>query len=91
MVSEFERYGLAQFRVLVGVLEVTGAAGQLGSFLFPPLGPLASSGLALLMICGLWARWRIRDPWFTSLPAFTLFLLNTYLVWKELSSTSLNQ
>ena len=23
----------------------------------------AAAGLFVLMLCGLWARWRIRDPW----------------------------
>ena len=84
MVGEFERYRLAQFRVLTGVLEITGALGQLGGFWVPSLGTAASGGLALLMICGLWTRWRIRDSWGSALPAFILFLLNSYLVWMEL-------
>jgi len=84
MVVEFERYRLAKFRVLTGFLEIAGAFGQLGGFWIPSLGVAASGGLALLMICGLWTRWRIRDSWVASLPAFILLLLNSYIVWMEL-------
>jgi len=81
---EFERYRLARFRVLTGCLEITGALGQLSGFWFPLVGIFASGGLAGLMICGLWARWRIRDPFSSWLPALVLFLINSYLVWLDL-------
>lgn len=84
MVVEFERYRLAKYRVLTGFLEMAGALGQLIGFWIPSVGVAASGGLALLMICGLWTRWRIRDPWVSSLPAFILLLLNSYLFWMEL-------
>jgi hypothetical protein len=32
------------------------------------------------MICGLWARWRIRDAWYAMLPAFVLAVLNLAIV-----------
>jgi hypothetical protein len=28
------------------------------------------------MLCGLWARWRIRDPWYAMLPALVLGVVN---------------
>lgn len=81
---EFERYRLAKFRVLTGFLEISGALGQLSGFWFPSVGTFASGGLAVLMLCGLWTRWRIRDPFSASLPALVLFLINSYLVWLDL-------
>ena len=76
LVAEFERYRLAHFRVLVGSLEVSGALGLVAGWWFPPLQTAAAAGLAALMLCGLWARWRIRDPWYAMLPAFVLGMLN---------------
>jgi len=76
LVAEFERYRLARFRVLVGSLEVAGALGLIAGWWFPPLQIAAASGLAALMLCGLWARWRIRDPWYAMLPAFVLGVVN---------------
>lgn len=76
LVAEFERYRLARWRVLVGSLEVAGALGLIAGWWFPPLQTAAAAGLFALMICGLWARWRIRDPWYAMLPAFVLAVVN---------------
>ena len=76
LVAEFERYGLARWRVVVGSLEVAGALGLIAGWWFPLLQTAAAAGLFALMICGLWARWRIRDPWYAMLPAFVLAVMN---------------
>ena len=65
---EFTRYQLARWRVLVGWLEIAGAA----------------AGLVLLMICGLWARWRVRDPWYAMAPAFVLGVVNLFIILSAL-------
>lgn len=80
LVAEFERYRLARFRVLVGSLEVAGALGLVAGWWFPPLQTAAAAGLFALMLCGLWARWRIRDPWYAMLPAFVLAVVNLVIV-----------
>jgi hypothetical protein len=80
LVAEFERYRLAHFRVLVGSLEVAGALGLIAGLWFPPLQIAAASGLVALMLCGLWARWRIRDPWYVMLPALILAGANLGIV-----------
>ena len=85
MIVEFNRYRLGNYRRLTGTLEVAGALGQIVGFWVSPVGLLASGGLALLMICGLWARWRIKDPWFTFIPAISLALINGLLFWIEFS------
>ena len=76
LVAEFQRYRLARFRVLVGLLEVAGALGLVAGWWFPPLRIAAAAGLFVLMLCGLWARWRIRDPWLAMLPALVLAAVN---------------
>lgn len=80
LVAEFDRYGLARFRVLVGSLEVAGALGLIAGWWLPPLQTAAAAGLCALMLCGLWARWRIRDPWYAMLPAFVLAVMNLVIV-----------
>jgi DoxX-like family len=85
MAAEFARYGLAHRRVLVGSLEVAGAAGLVAGHFIPPVGVAAAAGLALLMACGLWARWRIRDPWYALLPAFVLGVVNALIAWLALA------
>jgi hypothetical protein len=80
LVAEFERYRLARWRVVVGGLEVAGAVGLIAGWWFPLLQTAAAAGLFALMICGLWARWRIRDPWYAMLPAFVLAVMNLAIV-----------
>ena len=80
LVAEFERYRLARWRVVVGSLEVAGALGLIAGWWFPLLQTAAAAGLFALMICGLWARWRIRDPWYAMLPAFVLAVMNLAIV-----------
>jgi hypothetical protein len=80
LVAEFERYRLARFRMLVGSLEVAGALGLIAGWWFPPLQTATAAGLCSLMLCGLWARWRIRDPWYAMLPALILAGANLGIV-----------
>ena len=80
MAAEFERFGLRRFRRLTGGLEVLGALGLLGSYLFPPLVVAASGGLVLLMALGVMARVRVHDPLTANLPALFLLLVNLYLL-----------
>lgn len=86
MVGEFERFGLARFRVLTGVLEVLGALGLLVSYAIPALVPLAAGGLSLLMFLGVLTRVRLRDSLAQIFPAFALMVVNAYLVGFALSA-----
>lgn len=85
LIAEFERYRLARWRKLVGWLEVAGALGLLGGQFFPLLKVAAASGLFLLMLCGLWARWRVRDPWYALMPALVLGIVNFTIAYLALS------
>lgn len=76
MVAEFERFGLARFRVLTGGLEILGAIGLLLSFWVPPLLPFAAGGLGLLMFFAVLARLRVRDSLLQSSPALILMVAN---------------
>ncbi len=86
MVAEFERYGLARFRVLTGCLEVAGGAGLLVGIWFPPVGVAAALGLSLLMLLGVATRVRIRDSLLMTMPAFVLFAVNLFLFTYALRS-----
>lgn len=83
-IIEFKRYGLPHFRKLTGVLETAGAIGLILGFYSHTLLLLSAMGLALLMICGIIARLRIKDPIFAILPAFTLFCMNLFLFVRNL-------
>ena len=79
MVAEFERYRLARFRQLTGLLQIMAAVGLLVGLKIPVVAGIAAGGLALQMACGLGVRVRIRDPWYLCLPAATYMLLCSYL------------
>lgn len=79
MKKEFERYGLAKFRVLTGMLEIIGGTGLLIGLLYHPLLIVASAGLSLLMLLGFATRLYIKDPFWQCLPSFLFLLVNSYI------------
>jgi len=80
MEEEFERYGLSRFRRLTGGLEVLGGLGLLVGLLVPQVMVVASAGLALLMLLGVIARVRVRDPLLEIVPATVLMVANLFLL-----------
>jgi uncharacterized membrane protein YphA (DoxX/SURF4 family) len=77
---EFERYQVPQMRRLTGVLQIAGALGIVAGFWFRPLLALSAGGLTLMMLYAVLTRFRIRDPLYAALPAFSLASLNAYIV-----------
>jgi uncharacterized RDD family membrane protein YckC len=88
MAREFERFGLARFRTLVGALEVGGGAGLLAGLCYLPLLCAAALGLTVLMLLGVSVRVRLRDGVLRTLPALLLGVVNGYLAleaWRRLA------
>ncbi len=81
MKVEFERYGLARFRNLVGALEFLGALGLLVGFFYHPVLVLAAAGLTLTMLMGIVTRIRIGDSLVQTLPAIVLMIVNAFVLW----------
>jgi hypothetical protein len=82
MVAEFERFGLARFRVPSGFLQVAGASGLLlGLVGYPIIGFLAALGLSLQMFAGLIVRFSIHDSFRQCAPAFIFLCLNALLAY----------
>ena len=79
MVREFQRYGLARFRVLTGVLQVAGSLGIIAGHFYSPLLLISAGGLTAMMLLGVITRVRIKDPLAAALPAFTLAVLNLFI------------
>ena len=80
MVAEFVRYRLAHQRVLTGVLQIAGSLGLLAGYFSRPLLLFSAGGLATMMFLAVITRFRIRDPFYAAIPAFSLFVLNLYIV-----------
>ena len=79
MVREFERFGLAKFREITGILQLFGGAGLLVGLQFSVIGMIAAGGLALQMLLGFGVRLKIRDSLLLGLPAFTYLVLTALL------------
>lgn len=84
MVVEFQRYGLAGFRRITGILQLLAATGLIIGLFLPPIGGIAAAGLALQMACGLVVRVKIGDPWYLCFPAGTYMLLCGWLTFRLL-------
>lgn len=80
MREEFERFGLARFRLATGVLEVLGGAGLLVGLVRIEVLVVASAGLALLMLLGVLTRIRVKDPLAEVVPAAALLLANGFIL-----------
>lgn len=79
MIAEFDRYRLSGQRVLTGLLQIAGAIGLVLGHFYHPILLLSSGGLALMMFLAVVTRFRIQDPLYAAIPAFSLFLLNAYI------------
>ena len=79
MEAEFERYHLAPYRKLTGVLQVAAAAGLLLGLRVRPLLVLSAGGLAAMMLGAVVVRLRVRDPLLEAIPALVLLCLNLFI------------
>lgn len=91
LISEFIRYGIPQFRVLTGLLQLFGALGLLLGFYNNYLQIFSAAGLSLLMLCGVIVRILINDTLIQTIPAIFYCMLNTLLFIQLIGNTkSLN-
>lgn len=79
LVLEFERYGLKNFRVYIGLLQVAGAMGLLIGLKNKMILLLSSLGLSLLMFCAFVVRIQINDPIHLILPSLLFAFLNLFI------------
>lgn len=84
MKSEFKRFGLAKAGTLTAVLELLGAVGLLVGIKFPFILLISAGGLTVLMFLGVAIRIKIKDSFWTSLPALFFMILNGYIFFMSL-------
>ncbi|WP_239540703.1 DoxX family protein [Spongiivirga citrea] len=86
MKTEFVRYGLDKWRMLIGALQLLGALSLiLGYFYFPILTIIAATGLSILMILGFGVRLKIKDTAMQSVPSLFYALINAGIAIIELN------
>ena len=79
MTEEFERYKLAKFRYLIGILQLLGGFGLLVGLMWNTALIISSGGLSLLMMIGFGVRIKMKDGVLDSLPSFIFMLINGYI------------
>ncbi|HEU4636412.1 MAG TPA: DoxX family protein [Edaphobacter sp.] len=80
MVAEFERYQVPSLRIVTGGLQLAGSVAMLLGYLYLPLLRLSAAGFALMMFFAVLTRFRIRDPLYAAIPAFSLMVLNAFIL-----------
>jgi hypothetical protein len=88
MKDEFSRYGLSEYRILTGILQIAGSLGLLAGFYVQGLAAAASLGLSVLMFMGSGVRFKIHDPVWMILPALSFMCLNFLIFLMELGFIS---
>lgn len=82
---EFERYGLASYRKIVGAFQLLGGMGLLiGMMYSPSLQLWAAAGLSVLMLLGFMVRLKIKDAFLLATPSLSYALLNAYICYELL-------
>lgn len=79
MKAEFVRYGFDRHRVLIGGLQLLGAAGLLLGLIVPAIGAIGAAGLAVQMLAAVVVRIKIRDTLLQTTPALVYLLTNALL------------
>jgi len=83
MAREFDRFQLSKLRLLIGSLEIAGAAGILVGYQVPILGFLSTLGLAVLMAAGVVLRLRLKDPFLDIVPAAFFMCLAAWILMRS--------
>jgi len=76
---EFHRFGIPQYRKLIGFSQLTAAVLMAAGYFIPILALIAASGLAVQMLLGFILRISIRDGLLQSSPSLLFMMLNAYL------------
>ena len=79
MISEYERWGYQNQRLILCSCQISGGLGLLIGLAFPLMLSLASFLLMCMMIVAVLLRFRLKDKLVQKLPAFFYALLNLFI------------
>ena len=85
MKSEFKRWGISKFRLIVGYAQLTGGFGLILGYYFPIMTLLSSFGLAVLMLLGFILRLIVKDGIIKSTPALLYLIINLVILCNNLN------
>lgn len=79
MRADFARYGLEDYRIVIGIVEILSALALIAGMNSPLLLAASSALLCAAMLFACFVRLKVRDGVVRSLPAFFYLLLNGYI------------
>jgi hypothetical protein len=85
MKSEFKRFGLEKFGLIIMALQFLGATGLLVGLAYNSILVFSSLGLSLLMLSGFIVRLKLKDSLWVSLPSLFYMVLNAYIFWASIN------
>lgn len=78
-VNEFYRYGLSEYRIIIGFFQLLGGIGSIIGVFDKRILIISSLGLSVMMLLGVGVRIKINDTFIQTLPALTYLIVNTII------------
>jgi uncharacterized membrane protein HdeD (DUF308 family) len=78
-VNEFYRYGLSEYRTIIGFFQLLGGIGSIIGVFDKRILIISSLGLSVMMLLGVGVRIKINDTFIQTLPALTYLIVNAII------------
>ena len=78
-VNEFYRYGLSEYRTIIGFFQLLGGIGSIIGVFDKKILIISSLGLSVMMLLGVGVRIKINDTFIQTLPALTYLIVNAII------------
>ena len=78
-VNEFYRYGLSEYRTIIGFFQLLGGIGSIIGVFDKRILIMSSLGLSVMMLLGVGVRIKINDTFIQTLPALTYLIVNAII------------
>ena len=78
-VNEFYRYGLSEYRTIIGFFQLLGGIGSIIGVFDKRILIISSLGLSVMMLLGVGVRIKINDTFIQTIPALTYLIVNAII------------
>jgi uncharacterized membrane protein HdeD (DUF308 family) len=78
-VNEFYRYGLSEYRTIIGFFQLLGGIGSIIGVFDKRILIISSLGLSVMMLLGVGVRIKINDTFIQTLSALTYLIVNVII------------
>ena len=78
-VNEFYRYGLSEYRTIIGFFQLLGGIGSIIGVFDKRILIISSLRLSVMMLLGVGVRIKINDTFIQTLPALTYLIVNAII------------